>query len=328
MNFVNWSLSANSSLFRSERNALMIKEKQAKLLATYGSTIGRKWYIQGLCGTGGFGQVYAAINLIDGQKAAVKIEPLTEGRKYNLKREIRVMKAMIGSRHAAEIFEYGVNGKITFVAMQLLGPNLSTLKNNMPKQLFSLETTLLIGNQMIEALRDLHKRHYLHCDVKPSNFVIGRNGDSKIIYLVDYGLCCRYRNSSNDHYPKSKIGCYFRGTAYYASVNVLKGFGCSRRDDIWSMFFSLIDMYAGPLPWYKAKSREEATNMKESFLHLMDLHLKKSLPTFHELLKMIRDLDFDSEPLYEAMIGTIYQLLQVKDCKTAQFDWETSAVTK
>lgn len=43
-----------------------------------------------------------------------------------------------------------------------------------PEQKFSMGTALSVGIQCLEALEDLHSIGYLHRDVKPANYTVGR----------------------------------------------------------------------------------------------------------------------------------------------------------
>lgn len=42
--------------------------------------------------------------------------------------------------------------------------------------------------QMLDSIEDLHDRGFIHRDVKPSNFLLGR-GRKRHVYLIDFGLC-------------------------------------------------------------------------------------------------------------------------------------------
>lgn len=114
---------------------------------------------------------------------------------------------------------------------------------------------------MTLCLRDLHECCYLHRDVKPANFTVGpviEDGDhqSRIVYMIDFGLCRSYLDSSGKHFAaRNRAG--FRGTPRYASIDCLRGVDVGRRDDLWSLFYVLIELMVGQLPWRRLNEKKE-----------------------------------------------------------------------
>jgi tau tubulin kinase len=55
-------------------------------------------------------------------------------------------------------------------------------------------TALAVGVQTLEALEDLHQIGYLHRDVKPGNYTIGREelNELRKIYILDFGMARKY----------------------------------------------------------------------------------------------------------------------------------------
>ena len=81
----------------------------------------------------------------------------------------------------------------------------------------------MIANQILTILEYIHFKNYVHRDMKPENFLIGLVKKSKSIYIIDFGLSKKYKDSkTSDHIPfrdkKPLIG-----TARYASINAHKG---------------------------------------------------------------------------------------------------------
>lgn len=56
--------------------------------------------------------------------------------------------------------------------MELLGPSLEDLFKFCGRR-FSIKTILLLAEQMIEILRHVHSKKYMHRDIKPDNFLMG-----------------------------------------------------------------------------------------------------------------------------------------------------------
>lgn len=109
-----------------------------------------------------------------------------------------------------------------YLAMELLGPNLlELLEANGGK--FSLKCVCIIASQMITRLESLHKHDFIHRDVKPENFLIGRNKKASMIYLCDLGLCKRYRDSDTKVHVPYQTNRPFAGTARYITVRKSNG---------------------------------------------------------------------------------------------------------
>ena len=63
---------------------------------------------------------------------------------------------------------------------------------------------------------------FLHRDVKPSNFAVGRTPQTlRQIFMLDFGLARQYTNAAGEvRPPRGAAG--FRGTVRYASINAHK----------------------------------------------------------------------------------------------------------
>ncbi|EPB67031.1 hypothetical protein ANCCEY_13879 [Ancylostoma ceylanicum] len=107
------------------------------------------------------------------------------------------------------------------MVMELLGPSLEDLFNFCQRK-FSLKTVLLLADQMITRIEYIHERDYIHRDIKPDNFLMGLGKRGNLVYIIDFGLAKKYRDSRSQHIPYRE-NKNLTGTARYASVNTHRG---------------------------------------------------------------------------------------------------------
>lgn len=69
-----------------------------------------------------------------------------------------------------------------------------------------------------------------------------------------------------------------------------------RHDDLWSLFYMLVEFVNGQLPWRKVKDKEQVGLMKEKYDHRLLLkHLPSDLKQF---LDHIQSLEYADKPDY------------------------------
>ena len=100
--------------------------------------------------------------------------------------------------------------------------NLAELRRAQLRGSFSLSTTLRLGYQILKGIEAIHEVGFLHRDVKPSNFAVGRTPSTmRHIFMLDFGLARQYTNAQGEvRPPRGAAG--FRGTVRYASMNAHK----------------------------------------------------------------------------------------------------------
>jgi serine/threonine protein kinase len=109
--------------------------------------------------------------------------------------------------------------------MEILGPDLEFLFEKCGRKL-SIRAVLYLAIQMIERVKYIHEKNLIHRDLKPENFLIGYDDNIKNkIYLIDFGLCSKYRSASTKEHIPMKTGKSLTGTARYASINAHRGYG-------------------------------------------------------------------------------------------------------
>jgi serine/threonine protein kinase len=138
------------------------------------------------------------------------------------------------------------------MVMDLFGQSLEDLFVTNGRR-FDLKTTLMIGYQMIERIEFVHGKNYIHRDVKPDNFVMGRGKKAHKLYMIDFGLAKKFISKDGSHIPY-RDNKNLTGTARYASLNTHLGIEQGRRDDIEGIANVLLYFIKGSLPWQNLKA--------------------------------------------------------------------------
>ena len=205
-------------------------------------------------GEGSFGKVYKAE--YNSQYYAIKFEDREEGQDL-LKNEATIMSYLKGNPHIPKVRSYGFKGNYNILVMQLLDKSLEDIFNIRKK--FSFKTGAMLAYQMTSVLQYIHEKHIIHRDIKPDNFVFGKEELNAYLYLVDFGLAKKYRSSKTlQQYPYIKKK-RLTGTARYASIHAMEEMEQSRRDDLEAVGYVLMYFIRGNLPWQglKLKSNED-----------------------------------------------------------------------
>uniref|UniRef100_A0A0N5C3D1 Protein kinase domain-containing protein n=1 Tax=Strongyloides papillosus TaxID=174720 RepID=A0A0N5C3D1_STREA len=298
----------------------MTSSSEGELLQN-NQVIRERWKIKQKIGGGGFGEIYEANDLQNhNEKVAVKVES-SKATKQVLKMEVAVLRRLQGKRHACKFYGCGRNDKFNYLVMSMQGKNLADLRRESPKQSFSVSTAIRLGLQILNAIQEIHSIGFLHRDIKPSNFAMGRStGSSKVVYMLDFGLARQYLNAKGEiRSPRSAAG--FRGTVRYAAVTAHKNKEMGRQDDLWSLFYMLVEFLQSALPWRKIKDKDEVGRLKEE----VDLeYLLEGCP--HELLTFanhLKTLSYPDEPNYNLLEGCLTSIIQRMGISMDDpYDWE------
>ena len=289
-----------------------------------------KYLIRKKVGKGSFGTVYQGVNTATNEKIALKVEKREKNDPGTLENEALRLVYLKGDG-IPKVYCYGNDCAHNLLVEELLGKSLEDIFNSYGKP-FSLKTVCVLGIEMIKRIQYIHSKFYIHRDIKPDNFMIGRGINEKKIYIIDFGLAKKYYSVSKAQHIKFCTGKHLIGTARYCGRNAHRGYEQGRRDDIESIGYVLMYFLLGVLPWQglKAKKNEDQferiaqKKYNTSFEELTDGKPEEFLLYF----KHCDNLNFEDQPNYIYLLA-LFQNIIDKYCRECyyDFDWKKDSCT-
>uniref|UniRef100_A0A1I7TV24 non-specific serine/threonine protein kinase n=1 Tax=Caenorhabditis tropicalis TaxID=1561998 RepID=A0A1I7TV24_9PELO len=271
---------------------------------------------------GAFGAVYQ-VNHINTLPFALKLETRNADIK-NLKMDAVVLRTLlpIRSPYFCRLYFCGRAERFNFIIMTLVGKNLNELRVSFPKQRFSRSSGLQLGIQMISAIQQLHSVGFIHRDVKPANFCISLDNPRQLV-MVDFGMCRKYVNEGGTELRHPRWFVHgFKGTVRYAPLAAHHGRDSSRKEDLESVFYVLVEMLVGTLPWMVMEETVHVEHAKQvartSSLHEFLSGCPKQLV---HILFYIDNLRFYDSPDYSLIRGLLNNALE-KCSQECPYEWE------
>ncbi|KAM3326784.1 casein kinase 1-like protein 7 isoform X2 [Capsicum chacoense] len=282
--------------------------------------VGGKFKLDQKIGRGSSAEVYLGVNVQTGEKVAVKLES-TKSKHPQLHYESKLYRLLLGGTGIPNVKWFGIEGEYKTMVIDLLGPSLEDFFHYCNRR-FTLKTTLMLADQMIDRVEYMHSRGFLHRDIKPGNFLMGLGRKANQVYMINSGLAKEYRDlQTHDHIPFRK-NKNLTGTACYASISNHLRVEQSRRDDLESLGYVLMYFLRGSLPWQGLKTgnkKQKSDMISEKMMRTPIEVLCKSYPSeFISYFYYCRSLRFDGEPDY-SYLKRLFRDLLIKE--GYQFDY-------
>ena len=212
-------------------------------------------------------QVWEAIRT--GEKDRIALKVLMKDYRNN-KYEIGQLKheAMVGADldhpNVIKIFGYHEAQGFPLIAMQLF--NARNLKIAMREQSEFMRPNLSpIIRKCALGLQHLHQQGWVHCDVKPDNFLADEQGNVK---LIDFSIGVKEKNTGGLGGLFSSRPKAIRGTRSYMAPEQIRRKHPDRRADIYGFGCVIFELLSGKTP-YSANTPDE----------LLKKHLTAPLPS-------------------------------------------------
>lgn len=219
-----------------------------------------------------------------------------------------------------------------------MGPSLQELLLSQNPHKFSVKSVCLIGLQILDNLENLHtKTGFVHGEITPSTFFIGKGDNYNLIFLGDIGLGKEFWDKKNNFHKflsKSKNMKFnkrlIEANPFFCSINVMKGFEQSRRDDLESFSYLLMYFLKGTLPWMDNNFENDILNKEKNIKRILEMktkfdefdYCKEFNKEFGKFIKYTRNLNFDDNPDYNYLRNLLNNILiEVGSKKDNEFDW-------
>jgi serine/threonine protein kinase len=165
--------------------ALTAWQSRQLLKGRYKGFFLRQYKILGLLGSGGMSSVYLAEHIMMQRRVAVKVLPRKRLEKaIYLERFIREAQAIaaLDHPHIIRAYDFDHEGDIHYIIMEYFpGENLQTIVDHDKKVSFPRIVNIL--RQTADALTHAHAVGVIHRDVKPSNILVNKQGEIKVLDL-------------------------------------------------------------------------------------------------------------------------------------------------
>ncbi|KAJ9688098.1 hypothetical protein PVL29_014043 [Vitis rotundifolia] len=282
--------------------------------------VGNKFRLGRKIGSGSFGEIYLGTNIQTNEEIAIKLENV-KTKHPQLLYESKLYRILQGGTGIPNVRWFGVEGEYNVLVMDLLGPSLEDLFNFCSRKL-SLKSVLMLADQMINRVEFVHSKSFLHRDIKPDNFLMGLGRRANQVYIIDFGLAKKYRDTATHQHIPYRENKNLTGTARYASMNTHLGIEQSRRDDLESLGYVLMYFLRGSLPWQGLKAgtkKQKYEKISERKVSTSIEVLCRGYPTeFASYFHYCRSLRFDDKPDY-AYLKRIFRDLFIRE--GFQFDY-------
>ncbi len=202
--------------------------------------------------------------ILDGKKDRVAIKVLLARHKEN-KTEIAQLRnegkvgVELEHENVIKVFEFVDRYDLPFLVMQLF--NAKNLKQMIRDEYQTLAVSIPeIVKQSAASLEYLHSRSWIHCDVKPDNFLVNNDG---VVKLIDFSIAQALKKQKRSLFGKKTV----QGTRSYMAPEQIRGKPLDETTDVYGYGCVMHELLAGKPPF-------TGTNPDE----LLQKHLRATPP--------------------------------------------------
>jgi formylglycine-generating enzyme required for sulfatase activity len=199
-----------------------------------GEIVGR-YQVRRLIGEGGMGQVFLARDVVLGRSVALKIVGPTTGAGLSTARFLHEARAIARLNHpnVVQLYDFGEYKGGLYLALEYVaGDSLRERASHGP---LALDEVLRHARAIADGLAHAHANGVFHCDLKPSNVMVGKDGRVRV---VDFGIARTGENPATTH----------AGTPDWMAPEQWLGGPASDRTDSWALGIVVAQLVTGAHP--------------------------------------------------------------------------------
>lgn len=250
--------------------------------------------------SGAFKQPTTAIciNDLTEKNIFLLIQLKDEDSKKDIDSEFEILKELQGISYIMPDFKTIIKNKNSYIAFQ------KKMKCD-GKSLYKAKVENILKNfaQLTVGLRELHKRKYIHCDIKPENLLLDEYGN---LFIADFGMTVK----AGDEATANSI----RGTLGYIPTNKSSAV-ITNAFDSFSVGATLIDIIIHQLKitnkFFK-KTEDTPIFKMENFLDLFDDKKEEITLVIKSTIEKSEKFTKKEKSVLSAMLDVAIQLMKQK----------------
>jgi serine/threonine protein kinase len=193
-------------------------------------------------------QVWEALRTSDRERVALKVL-LREVRDNKAEVDALVNEAKVGKsldhKNVIKIYDFQNEHGLPFISMELF--NVRNLKIELRERPVEIAAKLSqIIQQCAEGLQHLHDRGWVHCDVKPDNFLVNEEG---VVKLIDFSIAVPAKKGGLAGLFGGGRSRTIRGTRSYMAPEQIRRQPLDGRADIYGLGCVIFEMLSGRTPF-------------------------------------------------------------------------------
>jgi eukaryotic-like serine/threonine-protein kinase len=202
------------------------------------SLVGGRYELGPLLGQGGNGRVYRAMDRSLRRRVAVKLLHDAEASAEHAARFEREISLQAGLGHAnlIPVLDAGLDEGRRYLVMPLIQG--TTLADRIVFGPLAGREARTVGVALAGALECVHAHGVVHRDVKPSNVLLGRDGQ---VFLADFGIACRRGEPDQAALPRFSM----TGTAAYLAPEQVESGTIGYPGDVYALGLVLLEALTG-----------------------------------------------------------------------------------